>query len=81
MILVGWPNIHTLCHYVQCVDDGATPPEVTGISPSEGWVTGNEKIVLRGNNLGESKSDIIHIALAGSDCTSTVEYFSTGNVC
>ena len=62
------------------LDDNATPPEVTGISPSEGSLNGNERIILRGNNLGESRSDIVRIELVGVDCTGSMEYFSSGNV-
>lgn len=51
-------------------------PEVTGISPREGPVEGNQRVVLRGSNLGEFKSDIVKVVIAGVDCTSTLEYFS-----
>lgn len=53
-------------------------PEVTGISPSEGSVNGNEKVVLRGSNLGESLNDILRVVVAGVDCTDTVEFYSSG---
>ena len=56
------------------------PPEVTGISPREGPVEGNQRVVLRGSNLGESKSDVVRVVIAGVDCTSTLEYFSPGEV-
>ena len=51
-------------------------PEVTGISPREGPVEGGQRVVLRGSNLGEFKSDIVKVVIAGVDCTSTLEYFS-----
>ena len=51
-------------------------PEVTGISPREGPVEGNQRVILRGSNLGEFKSDIVKVVIAGVDCTSTLEYFS-----
>lgn len=54
------------------------PPEVTGISPREGSIEGNEKVVLRGSNLGECKSDVVKILIAGVDCTHTLEYLSPG---
>ena len=53
-------------------------PEVSGISPSEGSVRGNEKVILRGTNLGESMNDILKVVVAGVDCTDTLEYFSSG---
>ena len=53
-------------------------PEVSGISPSEGSVRGNEKVILRGTNLGESLNDILRVVVAGVDCTDTLEYFSSG---
>lgn len=56
------------------------PPEVTGISPREGPVEGDQRVVLRGSNLGESKSDVVKVVIAGVDCTSTLEYFSPGEV-
>lgn len=51
-------------------------PEVTGISPREGPVEGNQRVILRGSNLGEFKSDIVKVLIAGVDCTSSLEYFS-----
>ena len=51
-------------------------PEVTGISPREGPVEGNQRVVLRGSKLGEFRSDIVKVVIAGVDCTSTLEYFS-----
>ena len=51
-------------------------PEVTGISPREGPVEGGQRVVLRGSNLGEFKSDIVKVVIAGVDCTSSLEYFS-----
>ena len=57
------------------------PPEVTGISPREGAVEGNQRVVLRGSNLGESKNDVIKVLIAGVDCTSTLEYYSPGENC
>ncbi len=56
----------------------ASPPEVSGISPSEGSVEGGQRVVLRGNNLGECKEDVIRVVLAGVDCTETLEFFSPG---
>ena len=53
-------------------------PEVTGISPSEGSIEGNERVILRGSNLGESIEDIVRVTIANVDCTSTLEYFSSG---
>lgn len=54
------------------------PPEVTGISPHEGALSGGERIILRGNYLGESKSDVVMVSIAGVNCTQTLEYFSRG---
>lgn len=59
-------------------DDDSQLPDVSGISPSEGSTYGNERIVLRGTNLGESRSDIVKVLLVNVDCTKTVEYFSSG---
>lgn len=56
----------------------ASPPEVSGVSPSSGSVGGGQKVVLRGNSLGECKEDVIRVVLAGIECTDTLEYFSPG---
>ena len=48
------------------------------MSPSEGGMEGNERVILRGSNLGESKEDIVSVTVAGVDCSSTVEYYSSG---
>ncbi|XP_011405932.2 PREDICTED: uncharacterized protein LOC105313866 isoform X1 [Amphimedon queenslandica] len=61
-------------------DDDSQLPDVSGISPSEGSTHGNERIVLRGTNLGESRSDIVKVLLVDVDCTKTVEYFSSGKL-
>ena len=53
-------------------------PEVTGISPNECPVEGNQRVILRGSNLGESRSDVVRVVVADVDCTSTLEYFSPG---
>ena len=67
-------------HYVRLFidDDDSQVPDVSGISPSEGSTYGNERIVLRGTNLGESRTDIVKVLLVDVDCTKTVEYFSSG---
>ena len=54
----------------------ARPPEVSGISPSSGPIEGGQRVVLRGNNLGECKEDVVRVVLAGVDCTETLEFFS-----
>lgn len=56
----------------------AAPPEVSGVSPREGPVGGGQKVVLRGNNLGECKEDVIRVVIAEVDCTESLEYFSPG---
>jgi len=54
----------------------ASPPEVSGISPSSSPLEGGQRVVLRGSNLGECKEDVVRVLLAGVDCTKTLEYFS-----
>lgn len=53
-------------------------PEVTGISPSEGSIKGNERVILRGSNLGQTKEDILRVTIANVECLETLEYFSSG---
>ena len=53
-------------------------PEVTGISPKEGPLEGNQRVILRGSNLGESRSDIVRVVVGDVDCTASLEYFSPG---
>ncbi len=52
-------------------------PLVTGVSPREGPVQGETKVILRGSNLGDCKASVLKVILAGVDCTSSVEYFSS----
>ena len=54
------------------------PPEVTGISPREGSIEGGQRVILRGNYLGECKGDVMKVVIAGVDCTETLEYISPG---
>lgn len=51
-------------------------PQVTGVSPREGPVEGGQRVVLRGSNLGESKEDVVKVAIADVDCTSSLEFVS-----
>lgn len=53
-------------------------PEVTGVSPNKGPVEGGQRVVLRGSCLGESPGDVVQVLVAGVDCTSSIEYFSSG---
>ena len=34
-------------------------------------------MTLRGNNLGLSRDDVTRVGVAGMDCTSTLEYYSS----
>ncbi len=63
-----------------CIIDNSLVPEVTGISPNEGSIEGNERVVLRGTNLGENRDDIVKVTIVNIDCTSTLEYYSSGQV-
>lgn len=54
----------------------AVPPEVSGISPREGSIQGGQRVILRGNNLGECKEGVVRVVVADVDCTETLEYFS-----
>ena len=56
----------------------ACPPEVSGVSPSSGSVSGGQRVVLRGSDLGECKEDVVRVVLAGVDCTESLEYYSPG---
>ena len=54
----------------------ALPPDVSGVSPREGFIGGGQKVVLRGNNLGECKADVVRVVIGDVDCTETLEYIS-----
>lgn len=56
----------------------AAPPEVSGVSPREGPLCGGQRVVLRGNNLGECKEDVVRVVIADVDCSESLEYFSPG---
>ncbi len=56
----------------------AAAPEVSGVSPREGPQGGAQRVVLRGNNLGECKEDVVRVVIADVDCTESLEYFSPG---
>jgi len=51
-------------------------PEVTGVSPLEGPADDKTRIIIRGLNLGQSKADVLHVWVCGTDCVDTVEYES-----
>lgn len=68
---------YTYCYMFIHIENSATP-DVSGVSPSEGSIDGQERVTLRGTNLGESRADIVRVVLVDVDCTSTVEYFSSG---
>ena len=76
-LTIGRTVLHSVINITHADSSGFTP-EVTGVSPSEGGMEGNERVILRGSNLGESKEDIVSVTVAGVDCSSTVEYYSSG---
>lgn len=51
-------------------------PEVTGISPRSGPLSGGTRLVLRGSNLGQFADDVIGLTVCGTDCLSSLEYSS-----
>lgn len=51
-------------------------PQVTGVSPHEGPMSGGQRVVLRGSNLGDSRESVLKVMLADVDCTESLEYFS-----
>lgn len=51
-------------------------PEVTGISPRSGPLSGGTRLTLRGSNLGQSADDVIGLTVCGIDCLSSLEYSS-----
>ncbi|KAI0985812.1 hypothetical protein GJ496_010363 [Pomphorhynchus laevis] len=53
-------------------------PLVTGISPNEG-IPGT-KVILRGENLGLLRSDIISVKICGYECVSSLEYMSSSKI-
>ena len=53
-------------------------PEVSGVSPSDCPLEGGQRVIMRGSNLGDSKGDIVRVLVADVDCTSSLEYFSSG---
>ena len=55
-------------------------PEVSGVSPKEGPVTGGTRLTIRGVNLGRNIDDIKSLYICGADCTHTVEYESTSKI-
>ena len=61
------------------VVDNNQAPEVSGISPSEGSIEGNERVILRGSNLGDSKDDVVRVTIVNIDCTNSMEYYSSGD--
>ncbi|XP_062517060.1 hepatocyte growth factor receptor-like isoform X2 [Corticium candelabrum] len=51
-------------------------PEVTGISPRSGPISGGTRLTLRGSNLGRDSDDVIGLTVCGIDCLSSMEYSS-----
>lgn len=49
-------------------------PEVTGVSPCEGYP--NTKIKIWGENLGTSAADVISVKICGQECVDSVEWVS-----
>ena len=42
-------------------------PEVTGISPKDGYP--GTKVIIRGENLGRDENDLVAVKICGVDCT------------
>ena len=49
-------------------------PEVTGVSPCEGYP--NTKIKIWGENLGMSPADVTSVLICGEECIESVEWIS-----
>lgn len=55
-------------------------PEITGLSPKCGPVSGGTRITLRGRNLGNCLEDIMSLSVCGCDLLSTLEYHSSAKL-
>ncbi|CAK8674239.1 exocyst complex component 2-like [Clavelina lepadiformis] len=53
-------------------------PVVTGISPKEG--TPGTKVTIRGENLGQSQSDILGVAICNKNCSMTADWISSSKI-
>ncbi|KAL5471586.1 hypothetical protein EMCRGX_G029713 [Ephydatia muelleri] len=52
----------------------AEPPTVSGVSPREGFP--GTKVTIRGENLGNSKGDVIGLTIGSVSCVASLEYVS-----
>lgn len=64
--------------HVVAADSGL--PEVSGISPREGYSTGGTRLTIRGTNLGLHKEDIVGLFVCGSNVLASLEYESSRKI-
>ncbi|XP_057303286.1 uncharacterized protein LOC130640760 isoform X1 [Hydractinia symbiolongicarpus] len=56
------------------------PPKVLNIIPKSGPVTGGTLIQITGKNLGASPEDITRLMVAGCNCLSSLEYYTSSKI-
>ncbi|GMT27981.1 hypothetical protein PFISCL1PPCAC_19278, partial [Pristionchus fissidentatus] len=63
---------------LRMADDRGGPPEITGLSPSEG-VPGT-LITIRGRNLGIDQNDVLMLQIGGQDSLHTMKWVSSSKI-
>jgi len=56
------------------------PPKILGCVPNSGPSSGGTLIQVSGRNLGVSKDDIIRLMVAGCNCLSSLEYYTSNKI-
>ncbi|KAJ8301364.1 hypothetical protein KUTeg_020351 [Tegillarca granosa] len=66
----NWCNSSNQCQYnKECPASTECPaPQITNISPENGTLGGNTKVVIEGRNLGVNDDSITHLSLAEKNC-------------
>lgn len=64
--------------FLQLLFKMAPPPNVTGLSPNEGLP--GTRVKIRGENLGQSPTDLIGLTICGCDCLLSAEWKSPNQI-
>ena len=58
----------------------AVCPQVTGVSPNSAPEAAGARVVIRGENLGYSREDVVSLSICGVECAQNIEIHSTTRI-
>ncbi|XP_066932261.1 uncharacterized protein [Clytia hemisphaerica] len=78
--VVASPNPSATNNSLPTIKEQCYPPKVLSIVPTSGPADGGTLIQITGKYLGNSKDDITRLMVAGCNCLSSIEYYSSSKI-